>query len=109
MSLEKLLNARSVAVVGASRDERKRGFQAIKALIELCDGINLDLEKHRPWHRLKEGRSAEAREVITRGLAGLHRAGYWLGPFLPAASSRILEALAARPIRPQGTLFPRIA
>lgn len=34
MSLKKLLDARSVAIVGASRDERKRGFQAIKALIE---------------------------------------------------------------------------
>jgi acetyltransferase len=34
MSLEKILNARSVAVVGASRDERKRGFQAIRALQE---------------------------------------------------------------------------
>ena len=29
MSLVRLLNARSVAVVGASRDEKKRGFQAI--------------------------------------------------------------------------------
>ena len=34
MSLEKLLGARSVAVVGASRDEKKRGFQAIKALLD---------------------------------------------------------------------------
>jgi acetyltransferase len=34
MSLGRLLNARSVAVVGASRDEKKRGFQAIKALID---------------------------------------------------------------------------
>jgi acetyltransferase len=34
MSLDRLLNARSVAIVGASRDERKRGFQVIKALID---------------------------------------------------------------------------
>lgn len=34
MSLERLLNARSVAVIGASRDERKRGFQVLKALID---------------------------------------------------------------------------
>ena len=34
MSLERMLNARSVAVVGASRDERKRGFQAVRSLIE---------------------------------------------------------------------------
>ena len=34
MTLSRLLNARSVAVVGASRDEKKRGFQAIKALIQ---------------------------------------------------------------------------
>ncbi len=34
MTLEKVLDARSVAVVGASRDERKRGYQAIRALID---------------------------------------------------------------------------
>jgi acetyltransferase len=34
MSLERVLNARSVAIVGASRDEKKRGFQAIRSLIE---------------------------------------------------------------------------
>ncbi len=34
MSLERLLDARSVAVVGASRDEKKRGFQALRTLVE---------------------------------------------------------------------------
>jgi len=34
MSLERLLNARSVAVIGASRDEKKRGFQSVRSLIE---------------------------------------------------------------------------
>ena len=32
--LEKILNADSVAVVGASRNETKRGFQAIKTLLD---------------------------------------------------------------------------
>jgi len=34
MSLKRILDARSVAVVGASRDEKKRGYQAVKSLIE---------------------------------------------------------------------------
>jgi acetyltransferase len=34
MSLKRILDARSVAVVGASRDEKKRGYLAVKALIE---------------------------------------------------------------------------
>ena len=34
MGLENLLNATSIAVVGASRKETKRGYQAIKTLIE---------------------------------------------------------------------------
>jgi len=34
MSLKRVLDARSVAVVGASRDETKRGYQAVKALLE---------------------------------------------------------------------------
>ncbi len=34
MSLEKVLNAESVAIVGASRQETKRGFQAIRTLLD---------------------------------------------------------------------------
>jgi acetyl coenzyme A synthetase (ADP forming)-like protein len=34
MSLERMLNARSVAVIGASLDEKKRGYQAIKVLLD---------------------------------------------------------------------------
>ena len=33
MSLDKILNAESVAIVGASKDETKRGFQAIRTLV----------------------------------------------------------------------------
>lgn len=34
MSLDRVLNATSVAVVGASRNEKKRGYQAIRTLLE---------------------------------------------------------------------------
>lgn len=34
MGLEKVLNAESVAVIGASRNETKRGFQAIRTLLD---------------------------------------------------------------------------
>ena len=33
MDLKRILNAQSVAIIGASRDERKRGYQAIKTLL----------------------------------------------------------------------------
>ena len=34
MSLEKVLNAKSVAIIGASKDETKRGYQTIRTLLE---------------------------------------------------------------------------
>ena len=34
MELERIFKAESVAIIGASRDERKRGFQAIKTLLD---------------------------------------------------------------------------
>ena len=34
MSLEKILNAKSVAIVGASKNETKRGYQAIRILLD---------------------------------------------------------------------------
>ncbi len=34
MNLKRVFDAESVAVIGASRDDKKRGFQAVRALIE---------------------------------------------------------------------------
>ena len=34
MSLEKVLNAKSVAIIGASKDETKRGYQTIRTLLD---------------------------------------------------------------------------
>jgi acetyltransferase len=34
MSLEEILNAESVAIVGASKNETKRGYQAIRTLLD---------------------------------------------------------------------------
>ena len=34
MSLEKILNAESVAIIGASRNETKRGYQTIRTLLD---------------------------------------------------------------------------
>jgi len=34
MSLDKILNAKSVAIIGASKDETKRGYQAIRTLFD---------------------------------------------------------------------------
>ncbi|MCD6352677.1 MAG: acetate--CoA ligase family protein [Proteobacteria bacterium] len=34
MTLQRVFNAQSVAIIGASQDEKKRGFQAIKTLID---------------------------------------------------------------------------
>ena len=34
MSLERILNAESVAIIGASKNETKRGFQTIRTLLD---------------------------------------------------------------------------
>ena len=34
MSLERILNAESVAIIGASKNETKRGYQTIRTLLE---------------------------------------------------------------------------
>ena len=34
MSLERILNARSVAIIGASKNETKRGYQTIRTLLD---------------------------------------------------------------------------
>ena len=49
MSLNKVLEARSVAVIGASRDDKKRGYHAVRALIESkFEGTFVDFPEPEP-------------------------------------------------------------
>ena len=36
MSLDRIFNAESVAIIGASKNETKRGYQAIRTLLPPC-------------------------------------------------------------------------
>ncbi len=49
---------------------------------------------HRPWEWLKQEKQDRVRAQLDLWLRELYGVSYWLAPFLPAASRRLLDLLA---------------
>lgn len=82
--------------------------RALKLVWGLLDETNRAIERVEPWSLLKHGKRADLAEHLCKWLAQLHRAAYWLAPFLPATSAKILQIIAEEPIVPAEALFPRL-
>jgi methionyl-tRNA synthetase len=81
---------------------------ALKLLWGCIARLNQDIDRKEPWKALKAERTADLREDLTRWLGELHQIAYWLQPFLPQASGRILEIVGSGPIGRCPPLFPRV-
>jgi len=80
---------------------------ALAILREALDRLNRDIEQCEPWQALKAGDLATLHQQLQPWLQQLYTVGYWLQPFLPASSERIIAVLSARPICAAMPLFPR--
>ena len=91
--------------------EALEGYEFNKALASLwgpISQVNREIDAEKPWELLKTGEDEKLRHHLDRWLGELHRTGYWLQPFLPDASARVLKALGQKSVRAFGNLFPRI-
>lgn len=71
--------------------------------------VNQAIGEAAPWNALRNGNAKAVKNQLTRWLDSLSTIAYWLEPFLPGASCRIREVLAASPVRRVTPLFPRSA
>ncbi|MHC5037110.1 MAG: methionine--tRNA ligase [Planctomycetota bacterium] len=88
--------------------EALRTFAFDRALQILWEGVaevNRDIERTKPWERLREG--GDIRPVLNRWLHGLDALASGLQPFLPGTAAKVGAALRAKPIVPCAPLFPR--
>jgi len=81
---------------------------ALKTLWAVVTHLNQDIDRKQPWKALKDGNIPLLRTQLTEWLGELHVVGYWVVPFLPATSKKIIGLLSSYPIRIQSSLFPRI-
>lgn len=82
--------------------------KAIESLWAIVADLNRQIELARPWEAIKARQCDDVRPTIAAWLVTLHQIGYWLQPFLPTASERILQILSVRPIQSSAPLFPRV-
>ncbi|MFC1533314.1 methionine--tRNA ligase [Thermodesulfobacteriota bacterium] len=82
--------------------------KALKILWSNLSLINRDIDGTQPWRSLKSGNSQQLKKDLTRWLNELYIVGYWLAPFLPETSKKIMNVLLETPISTGFPLFPRL-
>lgn len=90
------------AVAGRELDK------AVRILWSILSQVNQDIDREEPWRKLAGEDIGDLRVHLTRWLREVHRIAYWLSPFLPDASQKILDLLSTDPVAPGKPLFPRI-
>jgi len=80
---------------------------ALRALWRGVAELNVAINAAKPWEAVKAGDAAGLKPRLAEWLEALHALAHWLSPFLPGAARKIQEALAARPLRADGQLFPK--
>lgn len=81
--------------------------KALEILWNIATRLNQKIEQSRPWDLLESGKVKTARGIIQKWLGEVEKIAYWLGPFLPQTSGKILFILRQQPICPSGPLFPK--
>jgi methionyl-tRNA synthetase len=83
---------------------------ALAAITEYASSVNKYVDARAPWKSAKDPSTApEARATLFVACSALRELATLLAPFVPAASQRILDKLAASPITRGDPLFPRVA
>ncbi len=82
--------------------------RALETLWQDIGRINRDIDSKRPWDTLKQGRPKALLTDLEQWVGGLHRIGFWLKPFLPTTSHRIVTGIKDRKADRLRNLFPRI-
>ncbi len=81
---------------------------ALRVIWSIVDNLNQEIERTRPWERLKYQDAGQLRDLLTGWLHEIHRVAYWVAPFLPATSKKLLSVLQGHPVTVSPQLFPRI-
>ena len=82
--------------------------KAVGILWQTITQLNQDIDRTKPWEALRTGKSEVLRTQLSAWLERIHQVVYWLKPFLPEASEKIIAAITQDRIKACGSLFPRL-
>jgi methionyl-tRNA synthetase len=81
--------------------------RALESLWATVGRLNREIDAHRPWDWLKQKEMDKLNAHLDLWLEDLYGVGYWLQPFLPVTSQRLLDLLTREEISAFNSLFPR--
>jgi methionyl-tRNA synthetase len=81
--------------------------KALEILWQIITWTNQDIDRTRPWELLKTPNNISLKARLSAWLLNIRQIGYWLSPFLPETSKKILEILK-EPVKSCEALFPRL-
>lgn len=81
--------------------------KCLKILWAEITRLNQDIDRRQPWKALKAGNSDTLKRQLTEWLSKIETVAYWLAPFLPDTSDKILQILSSESITFGDPLFPR--
>ena len=82
--------------------------RALGILWQTIVRLNRDIERTKPWELLKANNGKVLKCQLSAWLQDIRQVAYWLGPFLPQASDKILGIVSRQRIEACGSLFPRL-
>lgn len=81
---------------------------ALQVLWSVVNQLNQKIDQTRPWELVTRQETGPLRDLLTGWLSDIHRVAYWVAPFLPATSKRLLTLLQQCPLTASPPLFPRV-
>jgi len=81
---------------------------ALQVLWSVVNRLNQEIDQTRPWELLKRQETGPLRGLLAGWLSDIHRVAYWVAPFLPATSKKLLVLLQQHPLTASPPLFPRV-
>jgi methionyl-tRNA synthetase len=92
----------------AERFDRFELTHALELIWQRVRRLNRYVEEQKPWELARDpGATARLEAVLASLYHGLQAVTVALAPYIPAASTTVLEALDARPLEPIPPLFPK--
>ncbi|HIJ73319.1 MAG TPA: methionine--tRNA ligase [Candidatus Hydrogenedentes bacterium] len=80
---------------------------ALQSLWQVVGQTNADIARVEPWKTVRESRSNTLQAHLSRWVENLRCVAFWLEPFLPVSSAKILRALSGDAWIKDQHVFPR--
>jgi len=87
---------------------RYRFDDSLRYIWSKIGALNQAIDHNEPWKFIKDGRTSDLYNLLSKWVKDLHQIGYWLQPFLPEIGARIIKILTEKRITKCAPILPRL-